>query len=271
MNVKRQFFILSTGRAGSKMLAKSLARHPQVFAIHEPLPHLNAEAFAYWNGHLTEKKIKKSVDNKRSKLVKQVSNNRTVYIESSHYCSYLAPILDELYNSKFIFLYRDGRNFVRSGLERENWYPEKAFKHPKNGFGEILRRQIRRRFLIDVGYSWDDHQLIPPKMYTSRMEKISWLWNEINSEIFEFLATLPADKHMFQKLENLNRDAFKEIVSFIDVESSDKILDDMISVSTSGVNKTVDRRVPKFDNWQTTDREKFWKISGNMMEKLGYV
>jgi len=46
---KNPVFIVSTGRAGSTMIARLLAMHPDVCALHEPHPHLRTEAFVKWS------------------------------------------------------------------------------------------------------------------------------------------------------------------------------------------------------------------------------
>ena len=52
-------FVVSAGRSGSMMLAKVLGLHPEICFFHEPLPQLNTEAYAKWNGRITNERIEK--------------------------------------------------------------------------------------------------------------------------------------------------------------------------------------------------------------------
>ena len=55
---KPTIFVLSTGRSGSMMLAKVLGLHSEICSFHEPLPQLNTEAYAKWNGRITNDRKK---------------------------------------------------------------------------------------------------------------------------------------------------------------------------------------------------------------------
>lgn len=265
----RATFIVSTGRAGSKMLARTMALHPQLFAIHEPRPHLNPEAFAKWSGLHPDTVIKKSVRNKRDFLIDEVKNNKLMYLESSHYCSHLIPILNELYDARFIYLYRDGRDFVRSGLER-SWYKEKTcfWYNPiislKKHFLNYLSRE---KFMIDR--SWDDHRLTPPNELTTRLEKVAWLWVEINSIILKSFDTYNLD-FISIKLEDFGPSAIKKILDFNGLNSSDSLVTEMVRVSKKRPNKTKERKVDKFKNWDDSDKKKFFNITSEMMDTLAY-
>ena len=274
MKYQVPIFIVSTGRAGSKMIAKTLAKHPAALALHEPLPNLNMEAFAHWKSSHTTQEIKKRVSSKRRDLLNKVEGNGLIYIESSHYCSHLILILNDLYGAKFMYLYRDGRDFVRSGLEREGWYPENIFSSHLQGKKKILqafKRKVRRRFLKQVGYTWEDHRLLPPDKYRSRVEKISWLWVEINTVIQNSLSKLPADKHISIRLEDFNKGGLNKVLSFLELTASDSIKAQMVKTSEQKPNKTDDRTVLPFNEWKKRDKGKFWNIAKEMMETLEYV
>jgi len=274
MESKRPIFIVSTGRAGSKMIAKTLARHPETLSLHEPLPHLNIESFANWKGSHVAQEINRRVNNKRQDLLEQVEGNGLIYIESSHYCSHLIPILSELFGGGFIYLYRDGRDFVRSGLEREWWYTNNFFSSHLKGKGkvkQVLKRRVRRKFLIDMGYTWEDHRLLPPKKYKTRIEKISWLWVEINSVIQDSLSKLSSDKYIYLKLEEFNSGGVDRLLSFLDIKSTKKIKLQMEKVSKKKPNRTSNRTILPFDKWKKEEQKKFWKVAHNMMKTLKYI
>ena len=119
------------------------------------------------NGMVELQMIEKNINRKRKNLIIQIQRNGYNYFESSHFCSDLIPLLVKLFNAKIIHIYRNGFDFVNSGLNR-SWYNEIG----------ILQKSltiIRRLTLWNVGYQILDHRLNPPKKLNSNVEKVSWL------------------------------------------------------------------------------------------------
>lgn len=268
-------FVVSTGRAGSTMLAQTLGVHPDLLTYREPQPHLNVEAFRAWEDSISTDRLHDRIEEKRSPLVEQAGWNRCTYVESSHYGAHLIQELHELYEARFVHLHRDGRAFVRSGLERCWWYPESyGDVFHRSTFGgmwehEVLRR-LRRRGLLDVGFSWNDHRLKPPNGMETRLEKISWLWQEINRTILDQLAELPADSFSMA-LEEFSEDVLASLLDFVGVSSNAELLAQMTEVGEQKPNRTETRAVPPFEQWPDADREAFWSVAGPMMQQLGYT
>lgn len=265
MGKNRPIFILSTGRAGSKMLAKTLALHPKLFCLHEPQPHLNPEAYTAWKNTKTEIEINESIKTKRDRLVSQTEDNQLIYCESSLYCSYLIPFLIDLYNPRFLFLYRDGRDFTRSALNK-NWY-----KRDQNTsfILKYARQFLRRYFLKDLRGTWDDPKLDPPAQYKSRIEKIAWLWVEVNSMILKDLTRFEADYYPI-KLEEFDKSKIKEILHFLGLDFSSSLLNSMINVSNNKPNKSKNKVHPPFSEWSGLEKKKFTIITSDMMSRLEY-
>ena len=261
-------FIVSTGRAGSNMFARALARHAKLFAVHEPVPHLNAEAYARWRGTHSREHILLRLKAKRSNLIEQAGWNGLLYVESSHYCSHLIRELHELYGARFIYLYRDGRDFVRSGLERDRWYGDAPLGRKQ--VREWAKRWLRHRYLLDIGFSCDDHKLKPPRSLRSRMEKITWLWVEVNRTILESFEDLPATVTMAVRLEDFGRDVLRDILAFLGVEAALAVVDDMLIVGEKKPNRTKNRSIPVFEKWSQQETEQFFDLAGPMLSRLGY-
>lgn len=265
-------FIVSTGRAGSNMLAKVLAHHPDLIAFHEPRPQLNAEALARWRGSHSVGRIRAKIKSKRSWLIEQAGWNQCTYVESSHFCSHLIEDLHAMHNARFIHLHRDGRAFVRSGLERDWWYPERrtAIFGDKHSENNLFKRWIRRKFLTDIGFSSDDHRLDPPRYMKSRVEKISWLWVEINSVIMNQMAYLPTDAYTSISLNSFSRNEVEKLLRFIGASDAEEVVGPMMRAASHRPNRTRERRIPPFNEWEDEQKQRFWKIAGPLMTELGY-
>lgn len=231
-NVSRPVFVVSTGRTGSQMIARTLAKLPGVCALHEPRPQLYAEAFASWSGARHYADLVRRVSNKRRDWVEQIQANGYVYLESSHFLSHLIPHLEELFSPKFVFIHRDCASFVSSGLIR-NWYPDGA-----SWPGHVAKRWVRRHFLLDVGTPGDEHRLRPPRGLASRAEKIAWLWSEINGIILEALSPIPRERQLALRLNDLSSKELAGLVEFIGVEADVQTIEALQARSASRPNRS---------------------------------
>lgn len=265
-------FIVSTGRAGSMMLARVLGLHPRLLALHEPAPHLNAEAFARWTGSHHHHRLRQSIKSKRHSLIEQVGLNSLTYVESSHYCSHLIPELYEFWGGRFVHLYRNGRDFVRSGLARPWWYP--SDRRPALGLDRLksaTRKWLRRNLFIDWGEGWDDHRLPPPSDLRTRIEKISWLWVEINQVIIDSVSVLPDHASMSLQLESFNRRTVSDLLDFIGVETNASLTARMLAKAHERPNSG--EVSPESDSpfWTAQEQHLFCSVAGPMMQRLGYT
>jgi hypothetical protein len=244
------------------MIARALAHHPDLMAFHEPRPHMNAEAFARWRGSRNTDRVRKSIKGKRSTSIEQAKWNRCCYVESSHFCSHLIPELRELFGARFVHLYRDGRTFLRSGLERQ-WYPSQKGRYALTvGF---LKRWVRRALLLDVGHAWEDHRLVPPRHLKKREEKIAWLWTEINDTILDHFSALPACATTSIKLESFSPGELEKLFQFIGNPAESNILEAAMETASCKPNRTRERSTLPFEAWEEDRQRRFWEIAGPMM------
>jgi hypothetical protein len=258
-------FVVSTGRAGSNMIAHALRVHPHVVALHEPSPRLRREAYWAWSGKRDAAWLRKRLELMRGSLVEQILANGFVYVESAHYCSHLiVPLRDLFPGAKFVFLHRDGREFVCSGLERA-WYRGKEVSVQAR-----VVRFARDRLHLDLGKAGWDHRLLPPRQLRTRVERIAWLWAEINRSIERGLAAVPQQDQFRLPLAALSVDTMRSLTEFIGVDTDPSILSRMMAVAVERPNKTKSRSFPPFDRWKREEQQQFFRIAGPMMKQLGY-
>ncbi|MDP2157750.1 MAG: hypothetical protein Q8K68_08595 [Nitrospirota bacterium] len=255
-------FIVSTGRAGCTMLGIVLSVHPSLCVFNNINPSLRTEAFIRWEYPKRSKEIEKRVRDKREKLVSQVKRNRLVYVESSTAAPMLIDELDSLFHAKFVHLYRDGRTFLRSGMERE-WYKSEQFSHS-------IKTILRRRFFVETGRSTTDTLLTPPPGLATRFEKIAWRWMEINRVILESLAALPPERTFSFRLEDAGRKSFGDLLDFLGVGRDEVVLQEMLKLAESRPNRTKRFTNPSPQEWPEWEKRRFDKIAGGIMTKLGY-
>lgn len=255
-------FVLSTGRAGSNMLARALAVLPGVCSLHEPQPHLVTEGYLRWKGRLSPDRALQYVRHKRADLIGQVSDNGLQYVESSHYWAHLVPELHRAFDARFVFLHRDGRRFAQSGLARESWYGPMTIE-------DRVKSALRRATVKPIGHPWFDHRLDPPRNLSSRVERLAWLWCEINEVILRDLAEVP-EEHAFQlPLESINAETLGALASFLGRDAAPPIVDQMAEVASSRPNSSESSgrvRQP----WSDGHEEAFLTVANATMERLGY-
>lgn len=259
---RRPCFIVSSGRSGSMMLARVLALHTEIASFHEPRPLLNTEAYLRWAGRRDSDWIQQRLRWKRDDLIRQIETNGLGYVESSHFLSHLIPELLQRYDARFVHLYRDGRDFVRSGLERK-WY------QPQGPLG-LLRDALRRSTALDIWNSYRDHRLKPPRGITTRLEAVAWLWAEINSRILQHLEQVPQESRLGIRLESFGPKTLGRLTAFLQLETAPDLIERMSAVATGKPNRTTTRSVNGWEQWEPHQQESFKRVAGRMMERLGY-
>jgi len=253
------------------MLAQVLGMHPECLALHEPVPRLLPEGYACWSGTRPREHIRVSVRRKRRRFINQVDQNGLVYVESAHYTSHLIPVLHSLFDAKFVHLFRNGRDFVRSGLERKSWYNEFSWLHPEGmSLRERVKTWLQRRLLVNFDSSYADHRLEPPAHLKSRFEKICWLWNEINRTIVRDFDSLPESTKMSLKLEAFGRADVEALHDFIGLSKNRTDIKLMLERAGRKPNKTDHYSTPPPREWTQQQKNRFSEIAGDTMNTLGY-
>jgi hypothetical protein len=183
IGASRTVWCLSTGRVGSKTLAALSRLSPKVDGYHEPEPKLfglSRCAYEYADISARVSVLKESVRTCRSE---RVSKAFKVYFESSPQVTFLAPMLQQVFeNSYFIHVVRHPADVIRSGMSR-HWYAGNP-----SDYGRI--RPIAGQFFHD----WER---------LSIFEKNVWLWSETNRWIQKFTATLPPGRTIRLKSEQI--------------------------------------------------------------------
>jgi hypothetical protein len=152
----KKIFISSSGRSGSNALALAFKKLDGVDSYHGPNVFERENCLKY-HGKLSERDISTMLSQKRDGLLLESRNNNHHYIESSWFLSaMLEDIVKKYPDALIVHLVRDGRDFVRSGMNRFWFKP-----------GALSRYN-----------SWTRDRWNPPGDCITRFEKISWLWAE---------------------------------------------------------------------------------------------
>lgn len=245
-------FVLSTGRCGTGLITDILAKSPRLRVEHNPKPELEYISSIIHHNNVSEEAQKIAVLAARFDLFFLDTFFRgKIYVETNNRISFFAPALANLLpKASFIHLVRNPADFVRSGMRR-GYYQEGVVQHQR---------------LDGSNYS--------PWNTFSRLEKITWEWNEINRKIEEFKGNVEAKRVLTINSESLYKDpatTFK-IYDFIDIENpfyshnGSRMLAKMLS---KPVNKQKEGSFPKYPDWSEADKKGFQRIA-TLASKYGY-
>lgn len=198
------FFVVTTGRSGSKTLARVLDQHPLCRCRHEPHQLFIKLAADFVHGQMDDHETLTYLTEIRPLLP-----HRTGLVfngESDHRVSFLIPQLQTaLQNSaRFIWQLRDGRDVVASTFSRK-WYTEEEAQNPHNLWAKY---RIRGDLAGDVpGDIWRT---------MSRFEKCCWYWTYTNHTIQSSFHRMDRTRWFMLRLEELP-DHLPTLLQFLDL------------------------------------------------------
>ena len=247
----RLFFVVTTGRSGSKTLAHLMRTVEGVGAFHEPRPQLIAHATRYAYGEISRAEMREIL---HDTFVRMGTFDPTLlHFESDQKYSNLIPLLAEILpQAKFVWLARDGRDVVSSCYGR-GWYR----------YG----KDVQGTFEATVYPPWRHYRIEGDRcgeMSTKAWESLSpfgksaWYWGFINRTIDRDLASLPPQRSFFLRLEELNpRD--DELMQFLGVRKKVDLIPHSNRASYD---------VKRFSDWTGQQKMVFDKFCGSMMDRL---
>lgn len=287
---KNCVFIVSTGRTGTQFLAKNLGKmihSSQVF--HEPgtpwitrpeewpelikqyglfhltLGQLRSDMSMFKlsteliRGNLSIEDAKVNLLEMRESLINNI--NEKIYIEASGHLFGAVEILNEVIpSSKFIFIIRDPRDWVKSAMN--------TFEYILYGPLDLnfLNLSIKAKDIKKDEYQdkWSD---------MSKFEKYCWYYNKVNSYILDKLA----GKRNFRVYRH--QDLFNKREIFYDMLKFASRFENGFKTCFS-YNKKLMKKVhsnaskEKFPNWQEWDEEMieiFNRHCGKWMEDFDFA
>lgn len=252
------FFVLSTGRAGSRTVAATLSQSPNCVCLHEPHPQLIEEATRYRYGELDANEVARLLADSRSPTL-----DSKIYGEANHRLSLVVPVLHEIYpESQFVWLVRDGRDFVSSALQR-GWFQTSSEATPNRW--ETWRPHGDRLGLVDPD-EWAS--------WTS-FRRVCWLWTYQNRLIQQDLEKAGGDRCWLLRLEEL-RDSVDELATFLGIEriawSVPRINARQVATSSgsTAIEPSVNlvSTVTSWQDWSGEQHEIFDYECGSLMDEL---
>ena len=260
------FFIVSSGRSGTAMLHKALSSKPEVEMHHEYAVQITQPlAVRRYLGLIGEDAARRTIDETFGAAIHH--SRARLWGDSSNKLSWLIADLASVFpEARFVHLVRDGRKVTSSYFHKlgaENYDdrsnaimqahydgrtcpppPEKPYWWPVPRRGDAMAEAFR---------NFDQFQ------------RICWHWTEINRVILESLATLPTERTLFARLEDLtgSPSQVREMWNFLGLDYQDS--DFAAFARPHNVNRPEDRLLTE------SERAQFAALAGPMLDRLGYA
>jgi Sulfotransferase family len=187
--------------------------------------------------------------------------------DSSNKLSWLIPDLVALFpHAKFVHLVRDGRKVAGSYFHKlgDECYDDRST--------QILRAHVEDNAPApppEKKYWWPLPRRDDPGVKTfraySQFERIAWHWAEINRVILQDLVSIPKERQLFVKLEDLRAkpEILQNLFAFLGLSYRDEFF--AMFQRPHNVNRPEDKLLSR------DERTRFEAIAGPMMERLGYA
>jgi hypothetical protein len=247
-------FIVSTGRTGTRFLARFFDTFGGVYARHEPKPDLVRLGIEYAAGHVPFDRAVGIIERNRRVIARDVTRHgASTYLESNNRLfSLLKPLRRVFPNAPIIRVVRDGRDYVRSGLGRK-WYTDK----------DRFPRLTAEMFPDDPYYHrWD-------KM--SRFEKIAWRWQKKDSILANDVARL--ENTLTVRFEDIfaspNWFGLYQISRFLGF-ADDLVTENLRQMKVEKMNSTRRPPIPRWPEWDKDLSNRFEEIAGAHLRRCGY-
>jgi len=267
INQKKVYFIIGSGRCGTRTFYKMLAGHEDIEIHHEYLcTYVQPLGVLNYLKVLPKEEILKKL--KEIYLPAVIYTPKMIFIDSSNKLIWLIDLLLEIFpQAKFLAVARDGRKVVASFYYKlkDEIYDDRSTKILLNWYLHPYKYPMPPP---EKKYWWNippvDHPLHNKFLKFSRFERICYHWQEAYRVILEKQKELGDDKIFLVKLEEIisNEDKLKEIFEFLKIKYNPIYF--RFLESPKNVFFPLDFKLIK------EQEEIFWKICGEIMDRLGY-
>lgn len=249
-------FVLSTGRCGTQTMSALAELISDVSSHHEPEPTLIEVSYLYFmqlSHHASNDFWQQLLGVNRDELIRQAARSGKIYFETNNRMALLSDLLVSYYpKAKFIHLVRHPCDFVRSGMRRK-YYAD----HP----WDFVRIEPQQKDPAYIGWK-----------ASSQLEKCAWLWAKTNSHIDTVLDTVPKERKLFVRSEDIFNNVgntVNNVLSFIserhqpDQKKIERVLGMKLNQQTHGI-------YPTWKSWSAEEAQIMQHHCGELIRKYGY-
>lgn len=244
------FFVVSTGRSGTKTIANVLSLIEGCVCLHEPAPELILESSSYRYGTVSASDLCKILLETRSPRM-----NASVYCESNQTLALIIPVLAEAFpQARYVWLIRNGLDVVASAYQKQ-WYTGHSENHDRyEDCPPIERAWIDGRIEGDrcrdmTAIEWSR---------LDRFGRCCCYWSHVNRMIESDLNKYAAGRFKMLRLEEIDR----QLPTIIDWMGMKAVI-----VPKAGRYNEAKRDPYYWTRWTIEERGTFEHWCGNLMDR----
>lgn len=254
-------FAVGTGRCGTNFLAKLLELEPYVKSTHERKA-LNETFHRYCKWYNLPVDHEGFLNTKKIEILEDLRQNNYSF-EASAFLSVSIKELYERFGAKFILLVRSPEKVINSYLVK-GWYQDQFIQKNHNLALGYQKHKSFHHFLgrpAPIGDKFIQWQTM------TRVGKLSWYWNELNSRVIHLFEQIPQEHWKIQKLEEFNYQSYIEIVNFLGFQPQVTIqqFESLRSKKPNGFSE-----IPTIADWIDQEKIEFEKEVQSMAKYFGY-
>ncbi len=270
------FFIIGCARSGTTALVKMLNTSQNATVSVEQKPNLCIEARDLYRGILSDPK--QVIGEAKSVPIQNVLSSGLKYGDKNPNYLPFIPYIAELWDCKFLFPIRDGREVVRSLMDWHDFYSQK-FSHS----GVFAMKEDDPNSPVDSPeQDWWDYSRLRPNLNDpyfeewqrlSRFEKCAWYWANFNKKALELFSELDDRRWLQVEMKSLDRFKMKQIFDFLGLDGFNaNQIEDMINARINSLQERagLPDKFPCWTDWTQEQRNAFDRIAGDTMESVVY-
>jgi hypothetical protein len=268
------FFILGCGRSGTTAMAHILNTASNAQVTVEQKPNLCIEARMNYEERLSSTKtlLLKS----RSTEIENAHKQELIYGDKNP--NYLAFIyeLQEIWNPRFLYVHRDGRDVVRSMM---SWNALQTLNGGKF-FG--MNEDDPNSDIFSPEQDWWDYSRIRPRpdepafenwKALSTFEQCAWHWAKYNFLTKEKLKQIDSNRWQELCMSKANAPEIENTFKFLGLNDFDGNAIQTILEAKINTYEFVDDNTDKYPHhskWSKQQNSQFDSIANNVMQSLSY-
>ena len=270
------FFIIGCARSGTTALVKMLNTSQNATVSVEQKPNLCIEARNVYRGVLRDPK--QVIGEAKSVPIQNVLSSGLKYGDKNPNYLPFIPYIAELWDCKFLFPVRDGREVVRSLMDWHDFYSQK-FSHS----GVFAMKEDDPNSPVDSPeQDWWDYSRLRPNpddpyfeawQRLSRFEKCAWYWANFNKKALGLFSELDNQRWLQVDMKSLDRFKMKRIFDFLGLDgfNADQI-EEMINARINSLQERagLPDKFPRWTDWTQEQRNAFDRIASDTMESVLY-
>jgi len=262
------FFIIGAGRSGTTAMVEILNTATNSVVHTEQSPKLCIAARMRYEGILPHPK--EFIYKSKNEKIEEALKAGKIYGDKNPNYLYFIQEMSEVWDCKFLFVIRDGRDVVRSCIDF----------HDIRGSGYARYEDDEASFLTQPEDNLWDFARIRPYRFSGiyknwkemdRFEKFSWSWSEYNRVLLDKSKQLDGNRYKTIDIGSLKAREIESIFDFLGLKGFE--LEKVSHILNSKINTTDVEPAKKFPHYKEWDKKllpKFNKYAGKMMKKLGY-